>query len=139
MKFIITTGFIISFGFTAVASTFTPSNNLINAMIQVESEGNGLAIGDKGKAYGCLQLWNTYIQDVNRIYKTSYRHKDAFNRKTAIEITKKYLEFYGKEYYKQTGKKPTAEVFARIHNGGPSGYKKTATLDYWKKVKKELK
>lgn len=139
MKFIITTGFIISFGFTAIASQWTPSDKLIQALIQVESEGNGLAIGDKGKAFGCLQLWNTYIQDVNRIYKTSFRHKDAFNRRTAIEITKKYLRFYAKEYTKETGKLPNDEVFARIHNGGPIGYKKSATLEYWQKVKKELK
>lgn len=122
---------------TARAET-VPSDELIAALIQVESSGNGLAIGDKGKAYGCLQLWNTYIQDVNRIYHTSYRHKDAFNRQTAIEITKKYLTFYGKIYTENTGKKPTNEVFARIHNGGPSGYKKVKTLEYWKKVKVEL-
>jgi hypothetical protein len=30
------------------------------------------------------------------------------------------------------------EVLARIHNGGPKGYKKTATVKYWNKVKKEL-
>jgi soluble lytic murein transglycosylase-like protein len=138
MKFIMTAWFIISFGFTAVAAV-EPSDKLIQAMIQVESEGNGLAIGDKGKAYGCLQLWNSYIQDVNRIYKTSYRHKDAFNRCTAIEITKKYLTFYGKIYMQETGKQPTDEVFARMHNGGPTGYKKSATIEYWQKVKKELR
>lgn len=115
-----------------------PSDELIAALIQVESSGDGLAIGDKGKAYGCLQLWDTYIQDVNRVYRTSYRHKDAFNRLTAIEITKKYLTFYGKIYTKRTGKKPTNEVFARIHNGGPIGYKKVETLEYWTKVKVAL-
>ena len=35
--------------------------------------------------------------------------------------------------------KPTYEVYARIWNGGPDGWKKRSTLKYWKKVKKELK
>jgi hypothetical protein len=39
----------------------------------------------------------------------------------------------------ETGKQPTDEVFARMHNGGPTGYKKSATIEYWQKVKKELR
>ena len=31
-----------------------------------------------------------------------------------------------------------AEKIARIHNGGPKGYKKRATKAYWKKVEKVL-
>ena len=36
------------------------------------------------------------------------------------------------------GHAPTDEDLARIHNGGPNGYKKSATLGYWEKVKKYL-
>ena len=28
---------------------------------------------------------------------------------------------------------------ARIHNGGPNGYRKDSTLGYWKKVKIQLR
>mgnify|MGYP003681423291 CR=1 FL=1 len=31
-----------------------------------------------------------------------------------------------------------AEKVARIHNGGPKGYRKKATIKYWKKVLTEL-
>jgi len=31
---------------------------------------------------------------------------------------------------------PTDEDRARIHNGGPNGYKKESTVKYWKKVQK---
>jgi len=31
-----------------------------------------------------------------------------------------------------------AEDIARIHNGGPNGYKKTATDQYWVKVRAEI-
>ena len=36
------------------------------------------------------------------------------------------------------GRTPTNEDLARIHNGGPNGYKKTATDGYWKKVKNKI-
>ena len=36
------------------------------------------------------------------------------------------------------GHAPTDEDIARIHNGGPNGYKNPATLPYWEKVKKYL-
>ena len=36
------------------------------------------------------------------------------------------------------GRKPTLEDIARIHNGGPNGWKKKSTDAYWAKVKKEL-
>jgi hypothetical protein len=35
-------------------------------------------------------------------------------------------------------KNATAEDLARIHNGGPKGHTKKATLKYWDKVKKEM-
>ena len=39
---------------------------------------------------------------------------------------------------RRLGRTPTYEDVARIHNGGPNGYKKTATYKYWQKVKKKL-
>ena len=36
------------------------------------------------------------------------------------------------------GRYATAEDIARIHNGGPNGYKKDATDSYWNKVKSKL-
>ena len=32
------------------------------------------------------------------------------------------------------GRPVTLEDIARIHNGGPNGYKKQSTIPYWKKV-----
>ena len=36
------------------------------------------------------------------------------------------------------GHKPTVQDIARIHNGGPNGYKLAATVGYWNLVKAEL-
>ena len=115
------------------------SIKLIEALEQVESNGDVLAIGDYGKAYGCLQIWNVVIKDVNRISKSNFKHKDAFNRDKAFKIAEIYLNYWGKVYERKTGKKVTNEVYARLFNGGPSGYKKKSTIKYWKKVRSNLK
>ena len=36
------------------------------------------------------------------------------------------------------GRPVTQEDVARIHNGGPNGYKNPATKQYWEKVKRYL-
>lgn len=109
--------------------------SLLALLILVESNGDDKAIGDNGKAKGCLQIHKIYVDDVNRIYGTKFTHDDCFDRAKAMEITKLYLLHYGKHYEKKTGKKVTLESLSRIHNGGLNGWKKEATLKYWLKVK----
>jgi len=106
--------------------------NLISALILVESSNNDLAIGDQGRAIGCLQIHKAVVLDVNRITGSHYRWESMTNRAQARAVCEAYLTHYGK------GK--TTEEQARIWNGGPQGHKKkTATQAYWAKVKKELK
>jgi hypothetical protein len=109
---------------------------LILAIIAVESGGDNHAIGDNGKAYGCLQIWSAYVEDANQFAGTSYTHADAFDRKKSIAMFTAYMSRYATE--KRIGHTPTAEDIARIHNGGPNGYRKVATDVYWAKVKAEL-
>jgi soluble lytic murein transglycosylase-like protein len=109
---------------------------LILALILVESGGNNKAVGDNGKAYGCLQIWEAYVIDANQQAGTNYIHEDAFDRTQAIEITNAYMQRYATE--RRLGRQPTAQDIARIHNGGPNGWKKKATVGYWKKVQKAL-
>lgn len=111
------------------------SNKLINALISVESNGKADAIGDGGKAKGCLQIHNVVVEDVNNFFKTNYIHDDAFDMEKAKDICRKYLSHWSKYYKQQEGKEATDEVLARIWNGGPFGYRKMATMPYWNKVK----
>jgi hypothetical protein len=105
--------------------------NLISALIMVESSNNDLAIGDQGRAIGCLQIHKAVVLDVNRITGSHYRHQDMTNRVQARAVCEAYLTHYGK------GK--TTEEQARIWNGGPQGHhKKQATEAYWNKVRKHL-
>ena len=89
--------------------------------------------GDGGKALGALQIHDIAIRDVNRVYGSSYSHADALDRDKAYTICKLYLTHWGKYYTRKTGKPPTPEVYARIWNGGPTGWKKPSTVKYWRK------
>lgn len=117
---------------------------LLNAIKNVESSGNSSAVGDNGKAVGAYQIHKVYVDDVNKIlknkgFKTRFTYSDRFNAHKSRVMTCIYLNHYGKVYECKTGKKASLEVLARIHNGGPNGYKKQATMKYWNKVKKRLK
>jgi len=109
---------------------------LILAIIAVESSGNDLAVGDNGDACGCRQIHACYVQDASEYAKKEWNHLDAFDRDTSIEIFIAYMSRYATE--DRLGRPVTIEDIARIHNGGPNGYKKDATIKYWKKVEAEL-
>jgi len=106
-------------------------SNLITALIIVESSGNDQAIGDQGRAIGCLQIHKAVVLDVNRITGSHYRHSEMTNRVAARAVCEAYLKHYG------CG--ATTEQLARRWNGGPTGDRKSATEAYWAKVKKQLK
>ena len=103
---------------------------LWEAVCHVESGGNALAIGDKGKAAGIAQIWGRTVQDINRFAGTRYTLNDRFDPVKSREMFNLYVEHYAK------GR--SVEFKARIWNGGPQGAQKVATLSYWNKIKKHL-
>lgn len=105
---------------------------LIFALQGAESDhGRNIKSYDGGKSIGILQIQNSVVKDVNRIYKTHYVHADALNANKAKVICRLYLAYWGTQYYRKTGKMPTDETLARIWNGGPNGWKVKATRRYW--------
>lgn len=119
---------------------------LVNSLIKVENAKNDpMAIGDNGAARGLLQIHQEYVDEVNRILKLNpkysgplYTWNDAFNPEKSKDITKIFLKFWGNQYSKKTGKPITYEILAKLHNGGPTGYKKPKTNEYWAKVEPHI-
>ena len=113
---------------------------LILAIIQVESSGDDLERGDYvngvATSYGCMQIQQGVIEDVNKRFHTNYTHADAFNRQKSIELFNYYMEIYAIEA--RVGGVVTAEHMYRIWNKGPNGYLKASSIPHWNKVKKEL-
>ena len=52
------------------------------------------------------------------------------------QVIQSYMNRYA--IYSRLGRYATNEDIARIHNGGPNGYKKISTRPYWNKVKQYL-
>jgi hypothetical protein len=100
--------------------------------MEVESGGKDDAVGDGGKAIGAFQIHKVYWQDaVAHDPSIGGKYEDCFDREYARKIVRAYMDRYAPA-------NATDEQVARIHNGGPRGHKKSATVKYWNKVKKEL-
>lgn len=119
-------------------------DQLIFALAIVESSLNPLAVGDNGNAVGYLQITPAVVQDVNTFYGTTYEMDDRYDTRKSVEICKKYLKYWGEVFEKKTGRPPSAEIYAKMWNGGCYAWKKTdpkvlKNLDiYWEKVNKQL-
>ncbi len=115
------------------------NNRLVKALIQVESCGNDSCIGDRHliiPSIGCLQIRPIMVKEVNRILTIlgddkRYKNKDRYSRVKSIEMFYIWKNYHHKDH--------SDEVIARCWNGGSRGYKRKATLHYWKKVQKALK
>lgn len=110
------------------------TSRILDAIRQVETGGcrnPAEAVGDGGRAIGPFQIHQCYWADAVE-YDPSIGgvYTDCKNEAYARRIVTAYLSRYCKQW--------TDENAARIHNGGPSGHKRKATVKYWQKVEKHL-
>lgn len=120
---------------------------LLTALMMVETGGHhnpSQAIGDGGASVGILQIGKAVVDDVNTFYSDSnYSYQDRYDPEKSREICYKYLTYWGKVYQRKTGKEPTAEIYAKMWNGGCYAWKKEGVVaerlnTYWNKVKGHL-
>lgn len=107
------------------------ADQLIESLIQIESEGNVNAIGDNGKAFGVLQIQQRCLDDVNRWNGTKYKAEDMLGEegaKLSRWVFAEYMRVYATE--KRLGRPVTNEDRARIWNSGPNGWKKDNAIPY---------
>ena len=90
------------------------------------SHCNPNVVGDGGRALGAYQIHRVYWEDGTKLLGVDWPHRDATDLKKARRVVKTYLLHYGEG-------KSLIEM-ARIHNGGPHGYKKKTTLPYARKI-----
>ena len=150
--------------FAVNANGVEVSDRLLNAIYQVESSSGKFLKGDKSKktgeyrAIGPFQLWKVYVDDVNNILKMKgiskrYTYKDRWSYQKSREMVIIYLKHYGRQFEIDSERyitkyRPELKgkikvmcndmVLSMIHNGGPKGYEKKATLEYWNKIKVNL-
>ena len=107
----------------------------LDAIAKVESNHDDSAIGDAGKAIGRYQIWEAYWSDaLVKAPSIGGEYEDCKGKVYAERV----LVAYMLRYAAQAVKDKNYETLARIHNGGPKGATKRATLKYWEKVEKAL-
>jgi hypothetical protein len=110
--------------------------DVLAAIRIVESNDDPDAVGDGGDSIGCYQIQKCYWLDAKEFSDLGGTYLDCYNRGYADRTVRFYMARYATE--RRLGREVTQEDIARIHNGGPNGHKKSATLKYWNKVKENL-
>jgi len=105
-------------------------DELIEKIWLTESSGRlDPPAGDGGRAVGPLQIHKCVIDDVNRRYRTNFSYADRRDLHKSKQIAKLYVTMW-LDIHKQ-------EIAARIYNGGPRGWQKKTTDEYWQRVQKQ--
>ena len=109
--------------------------DLIEAMVWVESKGDPKAFAKREDAAGVLQIRPIMVNEVNRILNIKkddrfYTLDDRWNETKSIEMFYVFVDYYHKN--------SSYEEIARCWNGGPKGLQKKQTKRYWKKVQNTL-
>ena len=122
-----------------------PNDEFWDAIQQVETGGEydpEVAIGDHGASIGPLQIQKGYYNDAVQFdpslqsgQYSGYTYRNCMGP-GSFEYSKMVGNAYMARYAtaKRLGHTPTDEDFARIHNGGPDGWRENTTLGYWHKV-----
>ena len=104
--------------------------DFLSALSDIESGGDYTAWNRREDAHGLYQIRPSYLADANALLgrkMTIWQMHDPCDAAAAVRA---YLSHYGDAYAKRTGKPVTREVLARIHNGGPFGAERYATVGY---------
>ena len=103
---------------------------LLDVLACVESNNNPDAVGDRGRALGAYQIHQAYWEDGTRLLGVSWPYRAALDPDKARCVVRAYVLHYGAD-------RGLVDM-ARIHNGGPSGYRRRSTLSYAQRVNQLL-
>ena len=92
--------------------------------------------GDGGLAIGPYQIHRVYWQDALEAEPgLGGEYQDCRRRGYAEEVIAAYMRRHAPDAWRARD----AQVIARVHNGGPTGPQKAATLRYWERVRVTLR
>ena len=116
----------------ASASHAAPPESFWRALHQVETSGrHGAILGDNGRSLGPLQI--------SRAYHADSRVAGSYEQVTDITYARRVATAYLKRYAPQAWAQGDVDTLARIHNGGPIGHRKSATVGYAEKVRRAMR
>ncbi len=110
---------------------------ILDAIEAVETGGHAdpaNAIGDGGKALGPMQIHRVYWLDAVEHNPSLVANGETYDSVRDRAYARRVVMAYWSRYAKSWD----SETLARVHNGGPKGATKRATLGYWAKVRAKL-
>ena len=111
----------------AVTAQAAPPASFFRALHIVETSGRtGAILGDNGKALGPLQI--------HRAYHADARVGGNYSRCADLDYSKRVVSAYLQRDAPAAWAAGDVTTLARIHNGGPRGATKQATVNYGAKV-----
>jgi hypothetical protein len=116
----------------ASASHAAPPESFWRVLHQVETSGRqGAILGDNGRSLGPLQI--------SRAYHADSRVAGDYSQVTDLAYARRVATAYFKRYAPAAWESGDVETLARVHNGGPAGARKQATLPYADKVRRAMR
>jgi len=119
-----------------VAGCATKNDGMVSLFEAIRSaETDGMdqphdAVGDGGRSIGPYQISRAYWVD-SGVSGDWMRCKD----RTSAEAV---MLAYWKKHCPEALRREDIETLARVHNGGPTGHRKVATLPYWMMIQTRL-
>lgn len=111
----------------AATTHAAPPESFWRALHLVETSGrHGPILGDNGRSLGPLQI--------SRAYFTDSRVGGTYEQVVDLGFARRVVSAYLKRYAPQAWAAGDVVTLARIHNGGPAGDRKAATVNYGAKV-----
>ena len=108
-----------------------PPESFWRALHLVETSGrHGAILGDNGAALGPLQIHEAYWRDS--------RVKGTYAQCADLAYARRVAEAYLRRYAPKAYAAGDWRTLARIHNGGPSGHRRSATLPYLRRVERAM-
>jgi len=102
-------------------------DELIRRLWIIESGGQlNPCPGDDGKAIGPLQIHPAVVKDVNKFCGARFSLEDRRDLAKSKEIARLYITYWMQRHRE--------EIASRIWNGGPRGWQKKTTDEYWQKM-----
>lgn len=111
----------------AATAHAAPPESFFRALHLVETSGrHGPILGDNGRSLGPLQI--------SRAYFTDSRVGGTYEQVSDLAFARRVVSAYLKRYAPKAWAAGDVTTLARIHNGGPAGARKSATVNYGQKV-----
>ncbi len=109
--------------------------NFFAAIRTEESYDGKVLIGDEGLSKGPYHIGRAYWQDGCEQGNVDWDYNTlVYSRPHCEQI----MLWYWQRHCSVALKRCDLKTLARIHNGGPTGDRKTATLEYWRQIQKHM-